>query len=239
MLRMSINNREEANKYYQLVNELVDDYIDKWKIRPSNLKRYLKPGSERFNKFILRNNLSEVVGINRVINDVIEDRVSMEKDGVMAFESFKYFESSDFKIDSLKQTLYKGIEKSDINMEKVLADYFDTNLSDIDVIDSDKHLFKVSGWSDEDIKVIIYTEEDLEVITNNIFEHLYDELVKKEVEITENIKISLNKLIDKDKFNEQFSDIFDEKKIIKTISDLLSSEWKEKTNKYHIWVVNM
>lgn len=236
---MSINNREEANKYYQLVNELVDDYIDKWKIRPSNLKRYLKPGSERFNRFILRNNLSEVVGINRVINDVIEDRVSMEKDGVMAFESFKYFESSDFKIESLKQTLYKGIEKSDINMEKVLADYFDTNLSDIDVIDSDKHLFKVSGWSDEDIKVIIYTEEDLEVITNNIFEHLYDELVKKEVEITENIKISLNKLIDKDKFNEQFSDIFDEKKIIKTISDLLSSEWKEKTNKYHIWVVNM
>ena len=236
---MSINNREEANRYYQLVNELVDDYIDKWKIRPSNLKRYLKPGSERFNKFILRNNLSEVVGINRVINDVIEDRVSMEKDGVMAFESFKYFESSDFKIDSLKQTLYKGIEKSDINMEKALADYFDTNLGDIDVLDSDKHLFKISGWSDEDIKAIIYSEEDLDVITNNIFEHLYDELVKKEVEITENIKISLNKLIDKDKFNEQFSDIFDEKKIIKTISDLLSSEWKEKTNKYHIWVVNM
>jgi hypothetical protein len=236
---MSINNREEANKYYQLVNELVDDYIDKWKIRPSNLKRYLKPGSERFNKFILRNNLSDVTGINRVINDVIEDRVSMEKDGVMAFESFKYFESSDFKIQSLKQTLYKGIEKSDINMEKVLADYFDTNLSDIDVLDSDKHLFKVSGWSDEDIKAIIYTEEDLEVITNNIFEHLYDELVKKEVEITENIKISLNKLIDKDKFNEQFSEIFNEKKIIETISDLLSSDWKEKTNKYHIWVVNM
>jgi hypothetical protein len=236
---MSINNREEANKYYQLVNELVDDYIDKWKIRPSNLKRYLKPGSERFNKFILRNNLSDVTGINRVINDVIEDRVSMEKDGVMAFESFKYFESSDFKIQSLKQTLYKGIEKSDINMEKVLADYFDTNLSDIDVLDSDKHLFKVSGWSDEDIKAIIYTEEDLEVITNNIFEHLYDELVKKEVEITENIKISLNKLIDKDKFNDQFSEIFNEKKIIETISDLLSSDWKEKTNKYHIWVVNM
>lgn len=236
---MSINNREEANRYYQLVNELVDDYIDKWKIRPSNLKRYLKPGSERFNRFILRNNLSEVTGINRVIKDVIEDRVSMEKDGVMAFESFKYFESSDFKIDSLKQTLYKGIEKSDINMEKALADYFDTNLGDIDVLDSDKHLFKISGWSDEDIKAIIYSEEDLDVITNNIFEHLYDELVKKEVEITENIKISLNKLIDKDKFNEQFSDIFDEKKIIKTISDLLSSEWKEKTNKYHIWVVNM
>ena len=39
---MSINNREDANKYYQTINDLVDDYIDKWKIKPSNLKRYLE-----------------------------------------------------------------------------------------------------------------------------------------------------------------------------------------------------
>ena len=39
---MAINNREDANRYYQIVNELVDDYLDKWKIRPSNLKRYLQ-----------------------------------------------------------------------------------------------------------------------------------------------------------------------------------------------------
>ena len=38
---MSINNREDANKYYQIMNELVDEYIDKWKIRPAKLKKYL------------------------------------------------------------------------------------------------------------------------------------------------------------------------------------------------------
>ena len=48
------------NKYYQQINELIDDYMDKWKIRPSNLKRYLQPGSERFTKFLHRNNLKEV-----------------------------------------------------------------------------------------------------------------------------------------------------------------------------------
>ena len=51
---MSINNREDANRYYQVINGLVDDYLDKWKVRPSNLKRYLQPGSERFNKFLER-----------------------------------------------------------------------------------------------------------------------------------------------------------------------------------------
>ena len=54
---MSINNREDANRYYQLVNELVDDYMNNSKIKPSNLKRYLQPGSDRFNKFLSRNNL--------------------------------------------------------------------------------------------------------------------------------------------------------------------------------------
>ena len=37
---MSINNREDANKYYQVINSLVDEYTEKHKIRPSNLKRY-------------------------------------------------------------------------------------------------------------------------------------------------------------------------------------------------------
>lgn len=55
-----INSREDANRYYQMINGLVDDYLDKWKIRPSNLKRYLQPGSERFNKFLERNKLKEV-----------------------------------------------------------------------------------------------------------------------------------------------------------------------------------
>ena len=30
---MSINNREDLNKYYNLINELVDNYVEKHKIR--------------------------------------------------------------------------------------------------------------------------------------------------------------------------------------------------------------
>ena len=85
-----INNREDANKYYQQVNELIDEYIDKWKIKPSSLGRYLKPGSDRFNKLLGRNNLKEVNGIDRVLSDVIEDRVNMERDAVLTFENFKF-----------------------------------------------------------------------------------------------------------------------------------------------------
>ena len=125
---MSINTREDANKYYQMVNTLIDDYIDKWKIRPSNLKRYLQPCSERFNKFLKRNGLKEIKGAERILRDVIEDREAMEKDGVITFENFQLFESEEFKLSSLKQCLYKGIEKASNKHEKALADHFDTSL---------------------------------------------------------------------------------------------------------------
>ena len=186
---MSINNKEDANRYYQVINGLVDDYLDKWKVRPSNLKRYLQPGSERFNKFLERNKLKDIKGADVILKDIIEDRDSMEQDGVITFESFKMFESEEFKIHSLKQSLYKGIEKATSSQEKVLADHFDTNLGDIDIIDADKHIFKINDWNNQDIEVIIYSKEDLEIIEGNMIDHLYTELSKSKITLTDSISI--------------------------------------------------
>jgi hypothetical protein len=152
---MSINNREDADRYYNQINLLVDDYIEKYKVRPSSLKNYLKPGKKNWNRFLKKNNLSDINGAEVVLSDVINDRVSMETDGVYTFENYHYFQSDDFKINSIKQSLYKGIEKADINSEKVLADHFDVNLGDIDIIDSDKHLFKINDWNNDDWVVCI------------------------------------------------------------------------------------
>ena len=87
---MSINNREDANKYYQIMNELVDEYIDKWKIRPAKLKKYLTPGSKRFNRFLERNRLGDIKGVDVILKDIIEDRFHMESDGVLTFENYKF-----------------------------------------------------------------------------------------------------------------------------------------------------
>ncbi len=225
---MSINNREDANKYYQQINELIDDYMDKWKIRPSNLKRYLQPGSERFTKFLQRNNLKEVNGIDRVLSDIIEDRVNMEEDGVLTFESFKLFESNEFKVSNLKQCLYKGIDKADLNMEKVLADVFDTNLGSIDVVDSDKHIFNV-----DNLNVIVYSKEDLEVIKNNIIDHLYEELKSKKVLLGGLVELPLSSITG-DVGYIRFS-IGSELDLESVISHLLEAEHYESFNGYEIW----
>ena len=225
---MSISNREDANKYYQQINELIDDYMDKWKIRPSNLKRYLQPGSERFTKFLHRNNLKEVNGIDRVLSDIIEDRVNMEEDGVLTFESFKLFESNDFKFSNLKQCIYKGIDKADLNMEKVLADVFDTNLGSIDVVDSDKHIFNV-----DNLNVIVYSKEDLEVIKNNIIDSLYEELKSKKVLLGGLVELPLSSITG-DVGYIRFS-IANELDLEFVIGHLLEAEHYESFNGYEIW----
>jgi len=242
---MSINNKEDANRYYQVINGLVDDYLDKWKVRPSNLKRYLQPGSERFNKFLERNKLKDIKGADVILKDIIEDRDSMEQDGVITFESFKMFESEEFKIHSLKQSLYKGIEKATSSQEKILADHFDTNLGDIDIIDAEKHIFKINDWNNQDIEVIIYSKEDLEIIEGNMIDHLYTELSKSKITLTDNISIDLKDLVKEEAFENKMFDIFTPEFLIKTISDLLDGKYqKEKDSvssvnqgKNFIWII--
>lgn len=244
---MSIKSREDANKYYQLVNELVDEYMSKGKIRPSNLKRYLEPGSEKFKKFLIRNKLNEITGIDRVLSDVIEDRASMESDGVLTFESFKFFESDEFKISSMKQCLYKGIEKADLNMEKVLADVFDTNLGSIDVVDSDKHSFYIE---DEMLDVVCFSLEDMKIIEDNVVEYLYSELKKKEVDLIDmtqggNLSINLGDFISSNDvvfkaFDELIRKKLDDGELITIIENLLSQEYSgyaemKSERGYYIW----
>ena len=249
---MSINNREDANKYYQEINKLIDDYMESGKIRPSNLKNYLKPGSDRSKKFLARNNYKEVVGIDQVFSDVIEDRVNMERDGVLSFENFKFFESDEFKFSSLTQCLYKGVGKADRDMEKTLANVFKTDLGSLDSEsdenldsylssvrgeDTYKHLFKIDDWG-KNIETVIYSKEDLDIIYLNVVEYLYDEFQKKEIEIVPGIKIALNNMIDKSGFEKGMHLYFEEDVYLNLVGSLLKMEFHKKVGEYYIWVKN-
>lgn len=235
---MSISSREDANKYYQVVNKLVDDYMDKWKIRPTNLKRYLKTGSDKFEKFIERNGLKDINGIKQVINDVIDDRVHMETDGVLTFESFKVFESDEFKVTSIIQCLYKGIGRTDIKAEKFLADYFDTNLSQIDIVDSDKHLFKVTNWENDDLLAIVYNKDEMDIIKGNIKEYLTNELLKEKVDLI-GITIPLEDIIDKSKTESYIESQLNDERITDLINNSLENNLTKfdfkKTDDFYLW----
>jgi len=239
---MSIKNREDANKYYNQVNKSIDEYIEVKKIRPSKLGGYLKPGSKNAKRFLKRNNLSDIKGADRVLSDVIEDRVNMEEDGVLTFESFKYFESDEFKISNLEECLYKGIDKSTEEMEKVLHKYFDIDLGSIIIKNPNKHKYEIQDWSNDDWNVVIYSKEEYEIILYNVIDHLYEELNKKEISLIEGVSIKMSSLIDKEAFEKKMSSILNEEKLNKIISECLGKDWsfkvktKFKEEEYFIWI---
>lgn len=235
---MSINNREDADKYYNQINLLVDDYIEKYKVRPSNLKRYLQPGNKNWNRFLKKNNLSDINGAEVVLSDVINDRVSMETDGVYTFESYYYFQSDKFKIDSLKQCLYKGVEKADIKSEKILADYFDVNLGDIDIVDADKHLFKIKDWKNDDWIVCIYSNDEIEIIKSNILEYLSEIVKKNKIEVMSGLNLSVSDLIDESRLLGKLDQELSNSKLEQLICQALGEDWSyESMKKNHfIWI---
>ena len=149
----------------------------------------------------------------------------MESDGVLTFEKFKVFESDEFKITSIIQCLYKGIGKTDIKAEKFLADHFDANLSQIDIVDTDKHMFKISNWENEDLLVIVYNKDEFDIIKENIKEHLYDELLKQQIDLIVGVSLKLNTIIDKDKFNTDIESKLTDNLITDLINDSLEMNY--------------
>jgi len=119
-----IKNSDDVNKYYQLINQFIDEYVENWNIKPNNLKSYLLGNKSNLLKFLERRGLNDVNNINTVLSDVIEDRVSMYNDSVMTFESFKLLESDEFKILDLRSNIFKGIQKAKIDNEKNLLIFF-------------------------------------------------------------------------------------------------------------------
>lgn len=238
---MSIKTREDANEYYRRVNELVDEYISRiektgGRIRPSELREIMRPNGDHSRKFIRWAKLEEVDGIDIILNDVVMDRYYMEKDGILTFESFNFLESEDFKIASMAQCLKKGIGPANIEMEKKIADHFNTNLGEIDVVDPDRHIFSVNSWHGEE-KVVVYSKDEVSIIKGNIMNYLYDELCSKKIDLTQTVSIELSDLINKDSFKYKVTKMLTDDLTIRLITDcLFGFRFEAEANGHFIWV---
>lgn len=226
-----INNSSDLTKYYSLINQYIDEYIDKG-IKPSKLNKYLN--KEKLQNFLERKGLKDIDKIDQVVKDVLSDRVSMEKDSVMMFESFRIFESNNIQFDSIKECLYKNVGKSTISHEKILADFYDISLSQIDVINSDEHLFEINNFN-KNIKCIIYTNDDIQIIGENLKVLINQQLLESDFDL-EYIKIPIKEFIDSNKLNDYLNNYLDINIIKNIIQKVLLCEVEETTPEYQHFI---
>jgi len=218
-----MNNPEELNRYYKLVNEYIDKYIDDWKIHPKKLDKYFKNNS-RLVSFLERSGLTGIKMIEKVIDDVISDRKDMANDGVLTFEGFSVLESSEYRVQKIQECLYKGIDKVTVEHEKVLADHYDKSLSYINVKDSDKHKFIIDG-DKYDTKCIVYLKAELEIVKANLIEYSFTKLINETVKVSDiGVELDVSEFVDEDKFNYYMDKKLTIEKVSKSMCSILSAK---------------
>jgi hypothetical protein len=199
-----ITNREELNQYYKQVNELVDEYITGHNIRPSEVYHYFQ---RNLQSFLERTGLSDVDGIKKVVNDVLEHRRHMELDKVMKFESFNKLNESVLSIGN-----------ATVEHEKVLADYYNTSIGHIDLVDGDIHLYKINDFGKKVIS-IIFSDSELQKVKENVLDGLVSEAENKVLSINEigGVGIGVS-------FRFWLSDVFDKEKFRATLTEKITNE---------------
>jgi hypothetical protein len=179
-----IKSSDDANRYYSLIDSHIESYVNnyysKYGVEARKIEEHLLKNKVLINDFLKKRGLSEVSGINRIVQDVLEDRIALHKDSVMTFESFSFSEKSNTS-SSFKECLFLGISEPTIEHEKLLADLFDCSLSHIECVNSQKRIFRID--SSELESVIVYTDSELDVIYENMLDYLVDKFLKQELSV--------------------------------------------------------
>jgi len=220
-----INNSNDLNTYYKLINQYIDEYIDKG-IKPSKLNKYLNKNN--LQNFLERRGLKNIIKIDQVVKDVLEDRVALERDSIMKFESFQVFESYKIQFNNIKECLYKNIGKSNITHEKILADFYDVSLSQIDIINSEEHIFKINNFNQE-FKCIVYTLDELSIISENLKELINQKMMEENIQIDYKIQIPVKEFIDSSKLEEYLNKYLNPEMVKNIIWQVLSCEMEVKS----------
>src|SRR5574344_1749855 len=230
---MVINNSKDANKYYQIVNDDIDNYLSNHNITAKQLLKKMKSSITFLPKFIESNNLT----------DIEKDKVRMiENNKIKLFydilvESDEYTTNDDKlskdivvngdkKIaNTFNECIYLDIPQSDSQYENVLADYFDTNLGDITPMDVDKHIYGVKSWNSKDM-VIIFSKNDLDTIRTNFVNKIYNGFIKRQITIIDDIKMDMKDIIDVNNFTNMIYNIIDYMMICHIVEKYLKDNYK-------------
>lgn len=201
MININIDN---IDKYYEIINNKIDDYF-KYNIDPLSLKRYLKKGSIGMNKFIEKSELIDIKNIEKIITDVVDDRIAKKELEIITFENFI---PNDFII------------KFDISEQsyKTIADIYKVSLGHLII---DKNNIKLSGLK-SDKEIYVYNRTHLDVMYDQVCDKIYNQL-RKDIMVFDllDINIKLYDKIEKKYFKEKvFESIKEDYNIIEKIISL-------------------
>ena len=125
----------------------------------------------------------------------------------MKFESFNKLNESVLSIGN-----------ATVEHEKVLADYYNTSIGHIDLVDGDIHLYKINDFGKKVVS-IIFSDSELQKVKENVLDGLVSEAENKVLSINEigGVEIGVS-------FRFWLSDVFDKEKFRATLTEKITNE---------------
>ena len=247
-----ITGRNEANEIYSKVKSAVNKYITDFKVEANEIRDYVINNMDRFiNKY----GLSGIDNVKQIIVDVVDHKTHITKDKKKKKLISEMLSDKIIKFGHYKQIIESFIEigKSNVEHEKVLADYFNTSLGHIEEIDMENHIYSVVDFGKSQM-VVIFSKEEIEKIREKVVNDLVIEISDKNliIEDVDGLKfdsefsIQIGSIMDKAKLENFCDKQVDEKKVISLIGSHLSNEvvfmynfkkveYLVKFENYHIW----
>jgi len=237
-----ITNTDEANQFYSKINNLVDEYISKWKVRPAELKKYFE---KNLKTILERSGLADVEGIEKVVRDVVDHRYHMQLDKILKFESFNISEN------------VLSIGNSSIQHEKVLADFYGTSIGHVEAVDEGMHIYKIMDFG-ERINAIIFSDDELNQIHKNMVDSILEDTKKKMLSVKEidgvnlesPVKMWMSEIMDDKKFRSELEKKIDRDSLIVIIKQIVQKgqqmpvsfgserlQYKGDNKGFHIWEI--
>lgn len=206
-----IETKEEANMYYEIVNRAVDEYVDKWGVRPSMLSKYLSGAKSRA-RLLASAGVEDVQNIDRVLDDVLEDREAMERDRVMTFESFSAGEGH----------------------ERAAAEHCRTSLGHVVAKADYDHVYHVEDMGDTRT-LAVRSDEDMEAFKRLVADRLAQEVLGDETTIHKTdlglssgrrvrtrVNLRMEDIVDRVMLQEALDETLDTKKLTEIMTEYLN-----------------
>lgn len=217
--------KNNIDSYYTIVNSKIDEYF-KLHISPIAIEKYFSDISN-LTSFKQQTTLTNVNGIDRIIKDVISDRVSMVSETVQFFTDFKNQTDLNF--------IFNGIDPADATVEAILSDYLKLPMSKITIDNKQHNLYNVA-----DKKFYCFNQNSFDIIKNNIIEKIYNNILNDRAEIMFiGLSINMSDILDKNALRETLDETLNKFHVTKFLSLIKNVQYLEIYKNHYLWLVEM
>lgn len=214
--------KDNIDKYYSIVNGKIDEYFN-LHLSPIALEKYFSVTSN-LDSFKKKNSLNNVIGIDRIIKDVISDRVSMLSETVQFFNDFRNQTDLEF--------IFNGIEPANTTVEAVLSDYSHLPMSKITIDNVAHNLYNVGNK-----KMYCFNQNTFNIIKSNIVEKIYQSILNDRAEMMFiGLSINMSDILDKNALRKVINETVNKIHITKFLSLISTVQYMELYKNHYIWL---